>query len=97
MPKSGKRRSTKRVQQRAKRERAELRMVRRSVEQQMRLAYSKVPQDAAALSQARLNVRAGLVSSGYLTVEELESLGKKEAIATAMRHINQQMRSEQTE
>ena len=36
------------------------------------------------LSQVRLDIRASLVSRGYLTVEELESLGKKEAIATAL-------------
>lgn len=94
MPKSGKRPSAKRARQRAKRERAALRMVRRSVEQQVRLAYAKVPQEAAALSQARLSVRAGLVSSGYQTVEELEPLSRKDAVAIAVRRVNEQMRSE---
>ena len=58
-------------------------MLRKSVEHQIRLAYAKVPQEAAALCAARLEVRAWLVSCGYLTVEELETLAQGDAIATA--------------
>jgi hypothetical protein len=94
MPKSGKRPLTKRARQRAKRERAALRMVRRSVEQQVRLAFAKVPKEAVALGQTRLDIRASLVSQGFLTVEELESLSRKEAVAIAVRRVNEQMRSD---
>ena len=77
--------SQKRAKQRAKRERAALlRLLRKSVKQQVRLAYAKVPKEASALSQARLDMRASLVSHGYLTVEELESLPKRAAIAIRM-------------
>ena len=93
MPKSGKRPSSKRARQSAKWERAALRMVRRSVEQHVRLAYAKVPKEAVALGQMRLEIRATLVSSGFLTVEELESLSRKDAVAIAMRRVNEQMRS----
>jgi hypothetical protein len=92
MPHSGKDASAKQQRQRAKRERAALLMLRKSVEQQVRFAYAKVPKEAAALSQARLDMRASLVSRGYLTVEELESLAKKEAITTAVRRVAEQMR-----
>ncbi|MBW3633998.1 MAG: hypothetical protein KY456_13325 [Chloroflexi bacterium] len=54
-------------------------------------------QDFTVLSQARSSARAGLVSSGHLTVEELESLAKKVVIVTAMRRVTEQMRSEPTE
>ena len=96
MPKSTKSTSAKRKRQRGKRERGALRMLCKSVEQQVRLAYAKVPREAAALSATRLSTRAGLVSSGYLTVEELESLAKKEAIATAVRRVTKLMRSDAT-
>lgn len=85
--------SKKRARQRAKRERAALRLLRKSVEQQVRLAYAKVPKEASALSQARLDIRASLVSRGYITVEELESLPKREAIATAVRRVTEQTSS----
>jgi hypothetical protein len=62
-------------------------MLRKSVEQQVRLAYAKVPQEAAPLHQARLDIRASLVSSGFLTVEELESLTKEEAVTAAVRRL----------
>ena len=94
MPRSGKGAVTKRQRQRAKRERVALRLLRTSVEQQVRLAYAKVPHEAVALSQARLETRASLVSRGYLTVEELESLTKKEAIAAALGRLTDHMRSE---
>ena len=93
MPKSGKRPSTKRARQRAKRERAALRMVRRSVEHQVRLAYAKVPKEAVALGQMRLEIRASLVSHGFLTVEELESLSRKDALAIAVRRVGEQLHS----
>jgi hypothetical protein len=93
MPKSSKGASSKRTRQRAKRHRAALRMLRKSVEQQVRLAYAKVPQEAAALRQARLDIRASLVSSGVLTVEELESLTKDEAVTAALRRLTEQMSS----
>ena len=76
--------SQKRAKQRAKRERAALSLLRKSVKKQVRLAYAKVPKEASALSQARLDMRASLVSHGYLTVEELESLPKRAAIAIRM-------------
>ena len=85
--------SKKRARQRAKRERAALRLLRKSVEQQVRLAYAKVPKEASALSQARLDIRASLVSRGYLTVEELESLPKRAAIATAVGRVTEQTSS----
>ena len=91
MPQSAKSTSSKRTRQRAKRRLAALRMLRKSVEQQVRLAYAKVPQEAAALRQARLDIRASLVSSGYLTVEDLESLTRKEAHAAAVRRLTEQM------
>jgi hypothetical protein len=93
MPKSTKDTATNQ-RQRAKRERSALRMLCRSLEQQVRLAYAKVPHEAVALSQARLETRASLVSRGYLTVEDLESLTKKEAITTARRRVTEQMRRE---
>ena len=85
--------SKKRARQRAKRERTALRLLRKSVEQQVRLAYAKVPQEASALSQARLDIRASVVSRGYLTVEELESLPKRAALATAVRRVTEQTSS----
>ena len=85
--------SKKRARQRAKRERAALRLLRKSVEQQVRLAYAKVPKEASALSQARLDIRASLVSRGYLTVEELESLPKRAALATAVGRVTEQTSS----
>lgn len=66
-------------------------MLRKSVEQQVRLAYAKVPQEATTLRQARLDIRASLVSSGLLTVEDLESLTKDEAVTAAVRCLNEQM------
>jgi hypothetical protein len=92
MPVSDTGKAKKRTRQRAKRERAALRMLRKSVEHQVRLAYAKVPKEASTLGQARLDMRASLVSRGYLTVEELESLSKKEAITTAVRRVAEQMR-----
>jgi hypothetical protein len=91
MPKSTKDPSAKHIQ-RAKRARAALRLLCKSIEQQVRLAYAKVPEEAVALSQARLDLRASLVNRNLLTVEELESLAKKEAIATARRRVMEQMR-----
>ena len=96
MPRSGKDASAKQQRQRAKRERAALQMLCKSVAQQVRLAYTKVPAEAAALHQERLEIRAALVSRGVLTVEELESLGKKEAIAMALQRVSAQMRSKAT-
>lgn len=96
MPPSDKGTSVKQ-RQRAKRERNAWRILRKSVEQQVRLAYAKVPKEAIALSTARLHGRAWLVSSGYLTVEELESLAKKEAIATAQSRLTEQLRRESKE
>ena len=63
MPRSGTGASTKR-RQRAKRERSALRLLCKSIEQQVRLAYAKVPREATALSQVRLDMRASLVSRG---------------------------------
>jgi flagellar biosynthesis regulator FlaF len=57
---------------------------------------SKIPNEAVALNQARLDLRASLVSLGILTVEELESLAKKEAITTATQRLIEQMRSTPT-
>jgi hypothetical protein len=37
-------------------------MMRKSLEQQVRLAYAKIPKEAVALNQARLEIRASLVS-----------------------------------
>ena len=71
-------------------------MLRKSLELQVRLAYAKIPNEAVALSQARLDLRASLVSRGILTVEELESLAKKEAITTATQRLIEQMRSTPT-
>ena len=93
MSRPGKGAVTKRQRQRAKRERAALSLLRKSVEQQVRLAYAKVPKEASALSQARLDIRASLVSRGYLTVEELESLPKRAAIAAAVRRVTEQTSS----
>ena len=95
MPRSEKGASTKR-RQRAKRERSALRLLCKSIEQQVRLAYAKVPREATALSQVRLDMRASLVSRGVLTIEDLESLGKKEAIATALQRVTEQVRREPT-
>src|SRR5215210_5153246 len=96
MPKSTKGTATKRLRQRAKREQAALRMLRKSLEQQVRLAYAKIPNEAVALNQARLDLRASLVNRGLLTVEELESLAKKEAITTATQRLIEQMRGTPT-
>ena len=74
MPKSAKGTSIKQKRHRAKRERAALRLLCKSVEQQVRLAYAKVPQEATALSLARLEIRVSPVNRDFLTVEELESL-----------------------
>ena len=94
MPKSGKRLSTKRARQRAKRVRAALRMVCRSIEQQVRLAYARVLKEVVPLGQMRLEIRASLVSSCFLTLEELESRSRKDGMAIAVRRVNEQMRSD---
>ena len=93
MPRSGKDASAKQQRQRAKRERAALLMLCKSVEQQVRLAYAKVPAEAAALHQERLEIRAALVSRGVLTVEELESLAKRDAMRVATQRVTEQVRS----
>ena len=91
MPKSAKGSSAKHIQ-RAKRARAALRLLCKSIEQQVRLAYAKIPHEAVALTHVRLDMRASLVSRNLLTVEELESLAKKEAVAVARRRVIEQMR-----
>jgi hypothetical protein len=96
MPKSTKDTPAKQRRQRAKRERAALRMMRKSLEQQVRLAYATIPKEAVALNQARLEIRASLVSRGLLTIEDLESLAKQEAITTATQRLIEQIGSTPT-
>ena len=96
MPKSTKDTPTKQQRQRAKREQSALRLMRKSLEQQVRLAYAKIPKEAVALNQARLAIRASLVSRGLLTIEDLESLAKQEAITTATQRLIEQIGSTPT-
>jgi hypothetical protein len=96
MPKSTKDTPTKQQRQRAKRGQAALRMMRKSLEQLVRLAYAKIPKEAVALNQARLEIQASPVSRGLLTIEDLESLAKQEAITTATQHIIEQIGSTPT-
>ena len=93
MPASDSGKPSTKQRQRTKRERAALRTLQKSVEHQVRLAYATIPHEAVALSQARLDIRASLVSRGLLTVEDLESLTRKEAITIALRHLTEQMQS----
>jgi hypothetical protein len=58
----------------------------------VRLAYANVPKEAVALGRIRLEIRAALVSSGFLMVEELESLSRKDALAIAVKRVNDQLR-----
>ena len=63
-----------------------------SIELHVRLDYAKIPKVAAALSRARPDTRASLVSGDILTVEELESLAKEEAITAAAQRLSEQLR-----
>lgn len=75
----------------AKHRRRALQMLRKRVEYQVRLAYTRVPMDAVVLSIERLRTRDDLVNQGYLRIEELESLSQTEAIAQAMKRLNRQV------
>lgn len=94
MPTSKKTRKQRRY---AKLERSATRMLRKSIERQVRLAYARIPRSAVALCAIRLNTREELVSNGYLTVENLESLSKDAAIEKATRQVRDQLRSERAE
>ncbi len=78
----------------AKLERSATRLLRKSIERQVRLAYARIPRSAVALGTIRLNTREDLVSNGYLTVEELESLSQDAAIEKATRQVREQLRAE---
>lgn len=75
----------------AKHRKRALHMLRKSVEYQVRLAYTKVPPAAVALSAERLQVRDDLVHRGYLRIEELEALSQAEAISQAMKRLDRQV------
>jgi hypothetical protein len=78
----------------SKQERTAMRMLLKSVEHQVRLAYAKLPQDAVTLSGIRLNIREHLVAEGHLTVEELESLSRAEATEQATQRIKKCLKTE---
>jgi hypothetical protein len=78
----------------AKLERSATRMLRKSIERQVRLAYARIPREAMALNVIRLNTREDLVSNGYLTVEDLESLSRDAAIEKATRRVREQLKVE---
>jgi hypothetical protein len=85
---------TKKQKLHAKLERSATRMLRKSIERQVRLAYARIPREAIALNVIRLNTREDLVSSGYLTVEDLESLSRDAAIEKATRRVREQLKAE---
>jgi hypothetical protein len=61
---NGKAEEDKKQRHHAKLERSATRLLRKSIERQVRLAYAAIPNDALALNVIRLNTRADLVSSG---------------------------------
>jgi uncharacterized protein YnzC (UPF0291/DUF896 family) len=75
----------------AKHRRRALKMLRKSVEYRVRLAYARVPLDALTLSAERLQARDDLVNQGYLRIEELERLNRTEAITQAMKRLDRQV------
>ncbi len=85
---------TKKQKLHAKLERSATRMLRKSIERQVRLAYARIPREAIALNVIRLNTREDLVSNGYLTVEDLESLSRDAAIEKATRRVREQLKAE---